>query len=72
MPVDDKKIKSALDDFENDDFLSAKDTLKQEIHGAVTDYFKEKLDLQRDLDPPTETPTETETEVDGGGEGDSE
>ena len=63
MPVDNEKIKSALDDFENDDFISAKDTLKAEIHGAVTDYWKDKLELQNELEPKTEVATETETET---------
>ena len=63
MPIDNEKIKSALDDFENDDFISAKDTLKQEIKGAISDFFKEKLDLQNDLEPKAETETETETET---------
>ena len=50
MPVDNKEIKKSLDSFENDDFLGAKDTLKKEIHGAVQNFFKEKLDLQKDLE----------------------
>jgi len=72
MPIDNEKIKGALDDFENDDFISAKDTLKAEIKGCISDYFKDKLELQNDLEPKpeteteeveTETETETETEV---------
>jgi hypothetical protein len=59
MPVDNEKIKSALDDFENDDFISAKDTLKGEIKSAVTDYWKEKLELQNELEPKPEVETET-------------
>jgi hypothetical protein len=72
MPVDNEKIKSALDDFENDDFISSKDTLKAEIKGAISDYFKDKLELQKDLEPKAEAEaeveTETETETDTGAE----
>jgi len=53
MPIDNKNIKKAMDDFENDDFISAKDIIKAEIKGAVSDYFKDKLELQNDLDPKT-------------------
>ena len=66
MPIDNEKIKSALDDFENDNFIDAKETLKAEIKGAISDYFKDKLDLQNDLEPKPET--EVETDVDGGDE----
>ena len=62
MPIDNEKIKSALDDFENDDFISSKDTIKAEIKGAISDYFKDKLELQNDLEPKAEVETEEETE----------
>lgn len=70
MPIDNEKIKSALDDFENDDFISAKDTIKAEIKGAISDFFKDKLELQNDLVPKAEPEVETETttEVEGGTE----
>ncbi len=54
MPINNDKIKTALDDFENDDFLKAKDTIKAEIKDAISDYFKDKLDLQKDLEPKVE------------------
>ncbi len=68
MPVDNEKIKGALDDFENDDFISAKDAIKSQIHNAVNDYFKDKLELQKDLEPQPETETGTETETETGEE----
>ena len=54
MPIDKEKIKSAMDDFENDNFIDAKDTLKGEIKGAISDYFKDKLELKNDLEPKAE------------------
>lgn len=65
MPIDNEKIKSALDDFESDDFISAKDTVKAEIKGAISDYFKDKLDLQNDLEPKPKPETDNSTETDG-------
>lgn len=68
MPIDAEEIKKALDDFENDDFISAKDKIKGQIHGAVHDYFKTKLDLQRDLEPQKQ---DTSTETGSGDAGDA-
>lgn len=70
MPVDNEKIKSALDDFENDNFIGAKDTLKAEIKGAISDFFKEKLELQNDLESKTtdDGSEDTNTDDNSGGE----
>ncbi len=62
MTIDNEKIKDALDNFENDDFIRAKDEIKREIRGAVNDYFKDKLELKNDLEPNTETETDTDTD----------
>ena len=64
MPINNDNIKKALDSFENDDFISAKETIKKEINGVVSDFFKEKLDLQKDLGSEKTTDTETDTETD--------
>ncbi len=50
MPVDREKIKSALDSFEKDDFVTAKDIIKAEIKGSINDYFKDRLELKNDLE----------------------
>ena len=47
--VDTEKIKGALDSFENDDFIKAKETISQEIKSHMNDYFKEKLGLKDDV-----------------------
>jgi len=49
MAIDNKEIKKALDSFEEDDFIKSKDIIKTQIKGAVSDYYKDKLDLQNDL-----------------------
>jgi len=67
MPIDNEKIKDALDDFENDNFIDAKDTLKREIKGAISDYYKDKLELQNDLEPKVDTDTEVDIDTDDGG-----
>ena len=75
MPVDNEKIKKALDDFENDNFIDAKDEIKRQVHGAINDFFKEKLELERDLEPndtsadDPDKGVETETETDDPGNG---
>lgn len=47
--VDTEKIKGAFTDFENDDFIAAKETLSAEIKSHMNDYFKEKLGLKGDV-----------------------
>jgi hypothetical protein len=51
MPIDNTEIKKALDDFEKEDFLAAKDRIGKEVKGAISDYFKDKLELKNDLVP---------------------
>jgi len=48
MPTDEKEIKRAIDSFENDDFITAKETLKGQIVQAKSDYLKKKLGLEKD------------------------
>ena len=47
--MDNKNMKAAMDSFENDDYLTAKETLSSELKSHVNDYFKKKLDLKNDL-----------------------
>jgi len=49
MDMEEKEIKSALDSFENDDFLSAKEKLKTQILAAKNTYLKNKLGLKKDV-----------------------
>jgi len=49
MAIDNKEIKKALDSFEEDDFIKSKDIIKTQLKGAVSDYFKDKLELKNDL-----------------------
>jgi hypothetical protein len=69
MPIDSKEIKQALDDFEKDDFLSAKDRVKREVKGAISDFFKDKLELKKALEPSADT--NTDGDVDTGGDADT-
>ena len=46
MPVDDEKIKGALDDFENDEFLSAKEKLSAEIARVRDEFLEKALELR--------------------------
>ena len=48
MPTDEKEIKRAIDSFEGDDFIAAKEALKGQIVQAKNDYLKKKLGLEKD------------------------
>jgi hypothetical protein len=47
--MDDNIIKGALDDFEADDFISAKEKLKGEISKSRDEFLKQKLGLEKDI-----------------------
>jgi hypothetical protein len=49
--MDNKEIEQAFTDFENDDFLSAKDKLKKQILKHKNAYLKNKLSLKNDIVP---------------------
>lgn len=51
MSTNKEEIRKAFDSFEEDDFMSAKDTLKKEIQDAISDYAQEKLNLEKPLKP---------------------
>lgn len=51
MPVDNEQIKKALDHFENDEFVDAKEILQKEIRKSKNDHLKDKLELKQDIEP---------------------
>lgn len=59
-----EKIKKALDDFENDNFMDSKDTLRKEIRKKVNDYLKKEADLEKTVDNNPEEDEEEEEELD--------
>jgi len=63
--MDKEKIKKALDHFENDEFVDAKDIIKQEIAGKRDQFIKDKLGLANDLNPP---PAASDDKTDDEGE----
>lgn len=48
--MDDRVIKAALDSFENDDFLHAKELIQGQIRQTKNDFLKGKLDLKNDIE----------------------
>lgn len=48
--MDDRVIKAALDSFEQDDFLHAKELVQGQIKQAKNDFLKAKLGLKNDID----------------------
>lgn len=61
MPIDKKVVRKALDHFEEDDFVSAKETIKPEINKAKEDFLQKKLELK---DPITNPPKAKEEKDD--------
>ena len=47
--MDKEKIKDALDKFENDEFVDAKEILTKEIRDTKDKYLKDKLSLKNDI-----------------------
>jgi len=61
MPLDDEKVKAALDDFEADKFLDAKEKLSAEIARARDEFLQKALELKGEINP---DPEEEEDEKD--------
>ena len=68
--MDRKKIKKALDHFENDQFVDAKDIIKQEIAGKRDIFLKDKLGLTQDINPPAAAPEVDDNNDDNNDDGD--
>jgi hypothetical protein len=51
--MDRDKIRKALDHFENDEYVDAKDIIKQEIAGKRDVFLKDKLGLKQNINPAT-------------------
>lgn len=50
MPVNVENVKDAFDKFTNDDFVGAKELLRQEIRNAATEHLQDKLGLENPLE----------------------
>lgn len=51
MPVNSENIAKALDAFEADEYVDAKEILKKEIRTARNDYLGSKLKLKNSIEP---------------------
>lgn len=58
--MDKENIKKALDHFENDEFVDAKEILTKEIQSKRDDFVKDKVGLKDDITPAEK---EEDTEV---------
>jgi len=61
--IDKEQIKKALDSFENDKFMDAKDVLSKEIKAAKYDFLEKKLELSEPIEPKAEPKTDTKTDT---------
>jgi len=50
MPIDQEAIKKAIDDFEDDKFVDAKEKIQKEIRKVKNEFLKKKLDLKKEID----------------------
>lgn len=57
--MDKKAIRKALDHFENDEYVDAKEIITKEIAGKRDIFIKDKIGLSNDISP--------KTDVDDGG-----
>ena len=60
--MDDEKVKKALDDFEDDDYVASKETLSKEIQITRDKYLQGKLGLKQEINPEPVEPEEEEEE----------
>ena len=63
---DEKTVKDAINDFEKDDFISAKEKVQKLVKDKKEAFLKDKLGLKNDLTP---KPEEDDSDKD---EGDNE
>lgn len=62
--MDKEKIKKALDHFENDEYVDAKEVLTKEIQGKRDAFVKDKVGLKGEINPaPEKKDKEEDTEV---------
>lgn len=52
--MDRKAIRKALDHFENDEYVDAKDIIKREVAGSRDIFVKNKIGLANDINPAPE------------------
>jgi hypothetical protein len=50
MPVDTEVVKQALDNFENDEYVKAKELLRAQLRKAKNDYLAKELGLEQAFD----------------------
>lgn len=69
--MDRAKIRKALDHFENDQYVDAKDIISQEIAGKRDVFIKDKLGLQNDFTPAPEVDNaDADVDLDDAGDND--
>jgi hypothetical protein len=49
MPISKKNIKKALNHFENDEYVEAKDIISKEVSTYKDEWLKNKLELKNDI-----------------------
>lgn len=70
--MDREKIRKALDHFENDEFVDAKEIIQQEIQGKRDVFLKDKLGLATDINPTPQADANADANADADGDAGAE
>jgi hypothetical protein len=70
--MDRDKIRKALDHFENDEFVDAKDIIQGEIAGKRDVFLKDKIGLANDINPAQADANADASGGDADGDGDGD
>lgn len=63
--MDRKAIRKALDHFENDQFVDAKEIISREVAGARDIYVKNKVGLANDINPAPDADVDQNLDAEG-------
>jgi len=67
--MDKKAIRKALDHFENDQYVDAKDIIKKEIAGQRDIFLKDKIGLKLDINPAPKAEPDADADADADDKG---
>ncbi len=70
--MDKKAIRKALDHFENDEYVDAKDIIAKEISGKRDVFIKDKIGLSNDIEADADVDADADADADAGDEGGDE
>ena len=70
--MDRAKIRQALDHFENDQYVDAKEIIQGEIAGKRDVFLKDRIGLKTDINPAQKASADGDADADGDGDAGNE